>query len=259
MAIDKEFLSAFFQGVDKADEHIGAIIAEYEKTNLPLVKNRDDILNEKKAIEKKIADLQEKYNVLETTNKELNEKLESGLPDKEKQIYQAEIEKLKTTINRMTEDGSKAKTDYETQIAKLATEKNDYILNEEINKLIFGNPAIFEAAKESGGLAKRFFADYPRTEFEPYDYGGKVEYVNKAGKKMSDLLNEFLNTNEGKIYLRNMDNGGGAPGSGVAKPPVSNPFVKGKENLTEQGKLLKENPALYNKLKTEAEATATGG
>jgi len=94
MAIDKDFLSAFFQGVDKADEHIGAIIAEYDKEKISILKNKDEIIAEKKAADKKLAELQEKYAGLETANKELNEKLESGLPDKEKQIYQAEIEKV---------------------------------------------------------------------------------------------------------------------------------------------------------------------
>jgi hypothetical protein len=254
MAIDKEFLAPRFEGREDAEKQISAIIAEYERTNLPLVKNRDDILAEKKAGDKKTAELQEKYAALEAAYKELNEKLESGLPDKERQIFQAEIEKLKTAIGRMTDDSGKTKAEYEAKIGKLSAEKNDYILSEEINKLIAANPAIFEAAKESGGLAKRFFADHPRTEFEPYDYGGKKEYVNKAGKKMADLLNDFLNTNEGKLFLRNMNDGGGAPGSSTTKPPTKNPFVKGQENLDEQARLLKENRGLYESLKAQAAA-----
>jgi hypothetical protein len=210
MAIDKEFLAAHFQGVEKADEHIGAIIAEYEKTNLPLVKNRDDILAEKKAVEKKIAELQEKFTGLETTNKELNEKLESGLPDKEKQIYQAEIEKHKANIVKITDEYNKAKAEYEGKISGLSKEKTEYIIGEEFSKLVNSNPAIFPTLKE--GLHKRFFADYPKSGFEPFEYGGKNEYVNKDGKKMADLLNDFFNTEEGKHYLQNNSTGGGAAG-----------------------------------------------
>jgi len=210
MAFDKDFLAAHFQGVEKADEHISAIIAEYEKTNLPLVKNRDDILAEKKAADKKNAELLEKYAALEAANKELNEKLESGLPDKEKQIFKADIEKHKSTIAKITEEYNKAKAEYEGQIANLSKEKTDYIIGEEFSKLVDANTAIFPDMKD--GLKKRFFADYPKSGFEPYEYGGKTEYVINGGKKMADLLNDFFNTNEGKRYLQNTNNGGGAIG-----------------------------------------------
>jgi hypothetical protein len=76
---------------------------------------------------------------------------------------------------------------------------------------------------------------------------------------MADLLNDFLNTNEGKLFLRNMNDGGGAPGSGVKSPVVTNPFTKGRENLDAQGKLYKENPAMFAQLKAQAEAAASSG
>jgi len=213
MAIDKEFLAPFFQGVEKADEHIQAIIAEYEKNNLPLVKNRDDILAEKKTVEKKLAEHLEKLTALETANKELNEKLESGLPDKEKQFFQGEIEKLKTSLVKSTEEYNKTKSEYEDKISGLSREKTEYIIGEEFSKLVNANSAIYPALRD--GLHKRFFADYPKSKFEPFDYSGKTEYVVTDGtkaSKMADLLSEFLNTEEGKHYLQNTNTGGGATG-----------------------------------------------
>jgi len=216
MAIDKDFLAAHFQGVDKADEHINAIIAE----NLPLVKNRDDILAEKKGLEKKLAEFQEKYVALETANKELNEKLESGLPDKEKQILLADVEKYKNNIAKMTEELNKVKAEYEGQISNLSKEKTDYIIGEEFTKLIDANTAIFPDMKDS--LRKIFFSDYPKSGFSPYDYNGKTEYVIEGGKKMADLLGSFLNSDVGKRFLQDNNNGGGARGG-----PKSNPAVGG--------------------------------
>jgi flagellar biosynthesis chaperone FliJ len=252
-AIDKDFLATHFQGVEKADEHISAIIAEYEKTNLPLVKNRDEILAEKKAADKKAAELQEKYTALEAANKELNEKLESGLPDKEKQIYQADIEKYKTSIAKITEEYNTAKAEYEGKINDLTKEKTDYIIGEELTKLINANPAIYPALKDE--LRKVIFFDYPKSSFEPFDYNGKIEYVNKDGKKMADLLNSFLQTDAGKHFLQETNNGGGAPGSAGSKGYAGkNPFAKDSINLTEQARLLKENPTLANTLKSQAAA-----
>ena len=210
MAFDKEFLAQHFQGREDAEERINAIMAEYEKANLPLTKNRDDILTEKKAAEKKLAELIEKHFALETANKELNEKLESGLPDKEKQIYKAEIENLKRTIGNLNEENGKMKTDYEGKIGQLSAEKHNYIIGQEFAKLIDADPAIYPESKED--LAKSFFVDYPKSEFELYDYGGKQKYVNKAGKTMDDLLAEKLGKPGGKIYRMNTNNGGGATG-----------------------------------------------
>jgi hypothetical protein len=212
MPIDKEFLSTQFQGVENADDRIGAIIAEYEKEKLPILKNRDDIIAEKKAVEKQLADFKEKQSVLEAANKELGDKLQSGLPDKEKEFFQTEIDKLKVSVNNSASEYNKMKADYEDKVASLSREKTEYIIGEEFTKLLNANSAIFPAMRE--GLRKRFFADYPKLSFEPYDYNGKTEYVNKdhQQKKMSDMLNEFLNTEEGKHYVEAKSNGGGAPG-----------------------------------------------
>ena len=256
MAFDKDFLAPFFQGMEKADEVISAIIAEHEKTNLPLVKNKDDILAEKKGIEKKLAEIQEKYVALETANKELNEKLESGLPDKEKQVYQAEIEKHKTLVAKLTEEYNKKQSEYEGKITDLTKEKTDYIIGEEFSKLINANTAIYPTMRE--GLRKIFFSDYPKSSFAPFEYNGKTEYVIDGGKKMSDLLNDFLNTEEGKHFLQENNNGGGAIGSGGSKGySGKNPFAKDSINLTEQGRLLKENPSLAKELKARAGANQT--
>jgi len=255
MAFDKDFLAPFFQGMEKADDVIGAIIAEHEKVNLPLVKNRDDILTEKKGLEKKLTEIQEKYAALEAANKEINEKLESGLPDKEKQVYQNEIEKHKASIAKITEEYNKAKAEYEEKIGNLTKEKTDYIIGEEFTKLVDSNAAIFPDMKD--GLKKRFFADYPRSSFEPFDYNGKQEYIS-GGKKMSDLLNDFFNTAEGKRYLQETSNGGGAPGSGGSKGYAGkNPWAKDSRNLTEQGRILQENPNLAKTLMAQAGANQT--
>lgn len=215
MAIDKEFLAAHFQGVEKADEHISAIIAEYEKTNLPLVKNRDDILAEKKAVEKKTAELQEKYAALEAAHKELNEKLESGMPEKEKKIFKEEIDGLKKSIVDLNDKHTKAIAEYEEKIANLSKEKTDYIIGEEFSKLANARTDYQPGARKK--FEDAFFQEYPKSNFEPYEYGGKKEYVNKEGKKMTDLFNGFANAEENKFFFMNTNQGGGAPGSSGAK------------------------------------------
>ena len=217
MPITKEFLSPLLQGVEKADDIVNAVIAEYEKEKLPILKNRDDILAERNGFEKKHKELQEAYKALETANKDLNEKLESGIPDKEKKIYQEEIENLKRNIKVLTEENGKKQAEYENSLKALTDEKTNYIVGEEFAKLLNENTAIKPAMRE--GLTKRYFADYPKSGFSPYDFNGKIEYVTQDGKKMRDILADFFNTDEGKNYLLNQNNGGGASG-GATTPAV---------------------------------------
>jgi len=229
MAIDKEFLTAQLQGVEGADEKIAAIMTEYDKEKLAILKNRDDILVERNLFEKKSKDNDAKILELEAAKKELDESLKSGLPDKEKKVFEADIEKLNNQIKMLSTENSKIKSEYDSEIKKLSDEKTHYIVGEEFTKLINANTAIFPALKN--GLIKRFFADYPKSIFEPYDYNGKTEYVSNdgqsKGKKMGDLLNEFFNTDEGKYYIENKNNGGGASGS--QRPATTTSGMKRKD------------------------------
>jgi len=225
MAIDKEFLGSLFKGIEGADEKIATVIAEYEREKLPILKNRDDIKAEKTAIEKKHAELSAAFAELESAKKELNEKLESGLPDKEKKIFQEEIENLKGKLKGFAEESNRSKTEFEATIKKLSDEKTHYIISEEFSKLINANTAIKPTMRI--GLPKRFFSDYPLSGFELYNNDGITSYVNKDGKKMSDLLNNFLGTDEGKEYLLNLGNGGGASGS--QRPATTTGGMKRKD------------------------------
>jgi hypothetical protein len=216
MPIDREYLTTQLQGVEKAEEKIAAILSEYDKEKISILKNKDDILSEKNAFEKKAKENELKIAELEKAKAELDESIKSGLPDKEKKVFEADIKTLKDRIEILTNDNAKMKSEYDTNIKTLSDEKKHYIVGEEFSKLINANTAIFPALKN--GLIKRFFADYPKTFFGPFEYNGNVEYVVEGegpnkGKKMGDLLNEFLNSEEGKYYLENKNNGGGAIGA----------------------------------------------
>jgi hypothetical protein len=212
--ITKEFLVTHFQGRDDADQHVEAIFAEYDKEKLAILKNRDDIKAEKDVLEKKSKENEAKIVELEAAKKELDDKIKSGTPEKDRQVFEAEAKKLNDRINLLTDENSKMKSEYDSDIRRISDEKTHYIIGEEFSKLINANAAIKPTMRN--GLIKRFFSDYPKAEFDPYDYNGKTEYVvrdgSHKGKKMGDLLGEFFNTDEGKEYLLNLNNGGGAPG-----------------------------------------------
>jgi len=175
--------------------------------------------------------------------------MESGLPDKEKQIYQADIEKHKATNVKLSEELNKTKAEYEEKIATLTKEKTDYIIGEEFAKRA---NAITNYVTGGGreGFETMFFSLYPKSTFEPFDYNGKIEFVNKEGKKMDDLV--IAAKEKYPCFFVNNNQGGGAKGSTTAKPSVANPWAKETLNLTRQMEITRENPQLAESLMSAA-------
>jgi hypothetical protein len=98
-----------------------------------------------------------------------------------------------------------------------------------------------------------FWSRY-RFDFKEIEQGKGKSLMSENYKSIADTLAAFISTEEGKRFQLANNSGGGATGSKNIKPSMTNPFDKETLNLTEQGRLLKENPALYNTLKAQAEA-----
>jgi hypothetical protein len=98
-----------------------------------------------------------------------------------------------------------------------------------------------------------FWARY-KFDFKEIEQGKGKSLMSDDYKSIGDTLTAFVSTDEGKRFQLANSTGGGATGSQNTKPHVGNPFIKGKENLDAQARLLKENPSLAASLKAQAEA-----
>jgi chromosome segregation ATPase len=212
MAFDNQFLGTFFEGIENAEERIGKIMTEHEADVTGLKRTNGDLKTEKEKLAEQHKAALEQKGALEATIKELNEKLESGLPDKEKQYFQAEIEKYKTNAANTAAEMNRQITEKEAKIKELEADHHNYICQAEFNELVNSDPGIIPELRES--LRKLFFVD---NRFEWVEVSGAKQLLNKASKNMKDALTAFLETSAGQHFRMARNNGGGASGSSGTK------------------------------------------
>lgn len=177
---------------------------------------------------------------IEATMKAVNaEFLKHAVPksefnDKVKELSTANktIEELKKASEGNEELQNKIKT-YETEITNLknaaANTQKEYALRDKL--------------KEAG---------VTDVDYIIYKQGGLDKFTfDKDGKPIGidDVLKPLKETSP---HLFKPQNGGGYNPAGGSNPPASNPFAKDTWNMTEQGKLFRENPAQARQLAAAA-------
>lgn len=165
-----------------------------------------------------------------------------AVPKQEYNNKVKELETANTTISDLKKDSEgseglqKKISDYENEIKGLkdaaANTQKEYALKDKL--------------KESGVTD----ADYII-----YKQGGLDKFTfDKEGKPVGvdDVLKPLK---EASPHLFKVDNGGGYKPAGGGNPSAKNPFVKESFNLTEQGKLLRDDPTRARELAAAAGVT----
>jgi DNA repair exonuclease SbcCD ATPase subunit len=208
MAVNAEFLNPLFEGIEGGEEKVGKVLAEYEADVVGLRRKTEELLQEKKQIGEKHEALSKEKQTLEVQIKELDEKLKANLPDKERQAFEAEIERYKTNAVNIASELKQQIEEREGKIKALEADHHRYICQAEFDKLANADSGIIPELREP--LRKLFFTD---NEFEWVDISGERQLRNKASKLMKDVLADFLNTPAGQYFRVSKNTGGGAPGS----------------------------------------------
>lgn len=174
------------------------------------------------------------------------------------EIDPAEVERLETelaTVTQQLADATKAAktaaTAAEKSAADLASERgfNERLLVD--NGL---NAALLEAGVQNPAHLKGAAALIRGNKVEVL-IEGENRVAKIGGKPLADFVKEWSQSDDGKAYVSAPGNGGGnAPGSGGKRSGV-NPWAKETFNLTDQGKLLTENPTLAATYQAAAGAT----
>lgn len=180
---------------------------------------------------------------VEATLKAVNTEFpKHAVPKQEYNNKVKELETANTTISDLKKDSEgseglqKKITDYENEIKGLkdaaANTLKEYALKDKL--------------KESGVTD----ADYII-----YKQGGLDKFTfDKEGKPVGvdDVLKPLK---EASPHLFKVDNGGGYKPAGGGNPSAKNPFAKESFNLTEQGKILRDDPTRARELAAAAGVT----
>jgi chromosome segregation ATPase len=212
MAVNAEFLNPLFDGVDGGAELVSKILSEYDADVVGLNRKNKELLGEVKQHHEKHETLSKDKETLEARIKELDEKLKANLPDKERQAFEAEIEKHKTGAATIAADLNRQIEERDGKIKALEADHHRYICQAEFDKLVNADTGIISELRES--LRKLFFAD---NEFEWVEVAGERQLRNKTSKLMKDVLADFLNTPAGQYFRVSKNSGGGASGSSGAR------------------------------------------
>lgn len=180
---------------------------------------------------------------IETTMKAVNTEFpKHAVP---KQDYNDKVKELGTAndtiigLKKDNEDNTELQTkikDYETEINKLkdaaANTQREYVLKDKLKES--GATDVDYIIYKQGGLDKFTF-----------DKDGNPVGVDDVLKPMK----------EASPHLFRVDNGGGYRPAGGGNPLAKNPFSKDSYNLTEQGKLLRDDPTRARELAAVAGVT----
>jgi len=236
---------------DGIEKKVESLLSLYNEDLNGIKMNRDDLKKEKQAAQAKVEELEAANAKIAEDYAGLQKQLEANSPDEIKKAYeqkQAELDNAykgllgekESSIKKLTEDLAKSKASEHNlfcmQAFNKATEKYDIEPS--------SRDYLFSSVFGQNG-----------SNFSVQNFGEGDQLLNKDGQTVEIALRKFLDTDFGKKFIRNLSSGGGAGNNGGnSNQQLTNPFKKETLNLTEQARLLKENPELYKQMKAAAGA-----
>jgi DNA repair exonuclease SbcCD ATPase subunit len=168
----------------------------------------------------------DKYNEVAEAKK----KLETDIQERDKQLEQLKAaagsnEELKKQIEQLQADNKKASEEWQAKMAQM--------------QLDFAIEKALTAAKAKNAKAVKALLD--------------MEKVKLDGEKLLGLDDQLKELQKSDAYLfgdsKKIGDGTNPPGAGTGEV---NPWKKDSWNLTQQGKILREDPAKATRMKAEA-------
>lgn len=190
---------------------------------------------------------------LVTKNRELLAEVKEA--KKGRTIDPAEIEKLEGKIEALTGDLNAA-----NKVAKDAQKQAETHLKQLQSESGFTQKLLVENgltdALTKAGVAPQYMA-MVKAMFTPQASvvaEGDARTVKFGDKAMSDFISEWSQGADAKHVLAAPANAGGGASGGAGGGGQKNPWAKATFNLTEQGRIVTENPQLASSLQASAGA-----
>lgn len=249
----KEAVERILAGQDEVGKKVDELLALYSEDLNGIKMNRDDFKAEKEKAEGKVKELIAQNAKVAEDFANLQKQLEASSPDEIKKAcekaYEQKQTELESSYKGLLEQKESAIKELTEKFEK--AQKNEHYLKciQDFNKAAEG----FDI--EPSGRDYLFEAIYGHdgSKFVERDLGEGMKLYNTDGQTGVAATKAFFATDFGKKWIRNISTGGGAGTStGAQQSQVINPFKKETFNLTEQARLLKENPELYKQMKAAA-------
>lgn len=176
-----------------------------------------------------------------------------------------EVRQAVETANRKAQDALADKGEYEKAL-KLATDSHAKEISKLQGQLETANGGLkslrsevaIDKAMDEAGVAPAYRKAVKAMHM------ANISIIDKDGesvavvgdKPVTDALKEWAGTDEGKFFVGDPGTGGGGANGGTKHSSQVNPWSGETRNLTEQGRLERDNPALANQLKREAGVSA---
>lgn len=249
MAFTKEEVEKILAGQEEIGSKVESILNLYNEDLNGLKMTRDDLKREKQILKEKFDELTAKSAKDAEDFAALQKQLEANSPDEIKKAFeqkQAELEGSYKGAISQRDDTIKDLTE------KLnASKESEHSLKcmQNFNEVLTKYDVEPSSRDDLFGL----IFGLKCSNFSERDLGNGKQLIDKDGRTVESSVRSFFETPFGKKFLKNTSTGGGA-GSGSANPAPTqiNPFKKETLNLTEQARLYRENPELYNQMKAAA-------
>lgn len=196
------------------------------------------------------------FAALTAKNAELLDELKK-VRAKQREFEAAEADRAKAKADaeeaaaRQKGDFEKIENGYKEKLSK--AEGDGFLWKSRYEALVIdrGLDEALTGAKVNPALAKAAHALIKAEHGVELSEDGKAS-IN--GKPLADFVADWAKTDTGKAFVMNGNSGGGAGGSGNGNTSDGgkNPFKAGSINLTEQGRLLRTDPARAKQLAAEA-------
>ena len=249
----KEAVEKILAGQEEVGQKVDALFSLYNEDLNGIKMNRDDFKKEKEALEVKVADLTAANAKGAEDFAQLQKQLEANSPDEIKKAYEQKQSELENSYKGVLAEKDTSIKSLTEQLA--VAHKNEHSLKcvQDFNKATTG----FDIEPSSRDFLFNAIYGQDGGNFSERDLGNGLQLINKDGQTGEGAVRAFLNTDFGKKFLKNLSSGGGAGtngNGGGSKGPVINPFKKETWNLSEQAKLLREDPEQYKLMKAAANA-----
>jgi ketosteroid isomerase-like protein len=184
----------------KEDDAVKLVEDLFAAGNLGLIQKRDELLKQEKELKEKIAGMESTANETVKKQAELEAQLKKANPEEYKKFYEGKTKELEAQ--------------HKTELEKVTTELNRF--RDSHYERVRGD-AVTAATKDikfiNDALKEGFIAlALSKNQFTPHDIDGKTIFTNQSNETIEAVLRQFALSNEGKAYIQNDSQGGGAAG-----------------------------------------------